>query len=306
MKQGFFFHLFLQQRTNYTMTDNKNNNSCAPIKKRHNPQAYIPAIYFPNWLAQIPISKLSMNAKVVYGRLCQWADKSGRVDRSTLQLCEELGMTKSPMDRALKELRDVGLIGTYQVEKGGVNHFEFYEHEWMNEQINENLTYSHPTPNEVLPHTQIGVTPTPKQVSLKYKSNIINNNINNNTHSDCKDVPKAPKSKANSLSLSDLLKSNPHGIETPLIEEWIMIRKQKRAPITANAWERLNNKLSIIEKTLDFTAEDVFIRMVDRAWLTVEPEWFDNKFPQKPAIQKPAIDDTSWGKDFYVTNQLGF
>ena len=282
------------------MNNKNNNNSCNKTRNLHNPQAHISAIYFPNWLSQVPISKLSMNAKVIYGRLCQWANTSGRTDRSTLQLCEELGMTKSPVDRALKELRTVGLIGTYQVEKGGVNHFEFYEHEWMTEQISRNLTYSDPTPKQVLPHTSKGVTPTPKWVSLKYIN--INNNINNKGATS-NEVCKSPKNKCNSLTVDDLLNDNPHALEKELIEDWIKVRKGKRAIITTTAWRVINLNLTKIKNIFDILPSEAFTRMVASGWLSLKVEYFEER---KLYGNKKAIDNNDMNYSLGVRSEFGF
>ena len=125
--------------------------------KTHNPKAHAPAVYIPCWLIQIPSSQLSHQAKLLYGRLAQWSSAKGTVHRSIPQLVEELGMSKSTIDRTLKELKEVKLIGTYQVESGGINHYQFYDHEWMHAKINKNLEYQ----SSPIPHTTSGATPTP-------------------------------------------------------------------------------------------------------------------------------------------------
>ncbi len=132
------------------------NNSKSQIKT-HNPKAHAPAVYIPCWLIQIPSSQLSHQGKLLYGRLAQWSSAKGTVHRSLPQLVEELGMSKSTIDRTLKELKEVGLIGTYQVESGGINHYKFYDHKWMHVPINKNLEYQ----SHLSPHTTSGVTPTP-------------------------------------------------------------------------------------------------------------------------------------------------
>ena len=121
-------------------------------KKRsiYNPKSHSPSVYIPCWLIQVCSSKLSFAAKILYGRLSQWCNANGTVHRSVNQLSEEIGMPAKSVERVLKELRDVKLIETFRVHDGGVNHFAFLEHEWMNEPINQNLeyksteTYTHP------------------------------------------------------------------------------------------------------------------------------------------------------------------
>lgn len=112
-------------------------------KKAYNPKlGKLPdAVYIPSWLLQIPCSELSYQAKILYGRLAQWVNQNGLVYRSAKQLTHELGMSHSSVERTLKELRDVGLIGTYQTCSGGVNHYVFYEHNWMYVALHKNLQY---------------------------------------------------------------------------------------------------------------------------------------------------------------------
>lgn len=110
-------------------------------KKIHNPKSYAPAVYIPCWLIQVSIKLLSHGAKMTYGRLSQWATSDGTVYRSASQLSQELGCSVRSIEYHLRELKDVELIGTFQPQLGGVNHFEFYDHPWMHEPINDNLVY---------------------------------------------------------------------------------------------------------------------------------------------------------------------
>lgn len=127
----------------------------------YNPKAHAPAVYIPCWLIQVPADKLSYPAKILYGRLAQWSSAKGTVHRSVNQLSQEIGMPAKSVERILKELRDVGLIGTYRVTEGGVNHYQFFEHVWMNEPINENLEYkSSSNSNETPPLKSEGTPPS--------------------------------------------------------------------------------------------------------------------------------------------------
>ncbi len=155
-------------------------------KKLHNPKAYSPAVYIPCWLIQVSNQFLSHQAKLLYGRLAQWATEGGRVYRSIPQLSEELGCSKSTIDRGIKELKDCGLIGTFHPQKGGVSHFEFYDHDWMYAPIKEQLAYKSnnyiPTSDVTLPHVKSDVTPTSDVTSINIKEikrNIINKKLNN-------------------------------------------------------------------------------------------------------------------------------
>lgn len=171
-------------------------------KKLHNPKAYAPAVYIPCWLIQVPSNLLSHQAKLLYGRLAQWANESGKVFRSVPQLSEELGCSKSTIDRTIKELKHTGLIGTFHPSKGGVNHFEFYDHEWMYQPIKEQLSYksnkSDVTSDLTLPHVKCDVTPTSDVTFINIKE-IKRNKINNISTSN--EVPLQPENFAVSLDV---------------------------------------------------------------------------------------------------------
>lgn len=130
-------------------------------QKLHNPKSHAPAVYIPCWLIQVPSKLLSHAAKLLYGRLSQWATTKCTVHRSIPQLAQETGMEVRTIERHLKELRNAGLIGTYQAKAGGINHYQFYDHKWMHLPINENLTYgSSHSASPLPPDKRINTPPT--------------------------------------------------------------------------------------------------------------------------------------------------
>lgn len=170
----------------------KENTLIASERKLHNPKSHAPAVYIPCWLIQVSSNLLSSSAKILYGRLSQWSTTKGTVHRSIAQLCQEVGMSPRTLERTLKELRDVELIGTYQAEAGGVNHYQFYDHPWMYEPINDHLvyheSYPHPTAKYVgIPPSNVSV-PTDKCGGAKIKEIKVNNK------SFCANAQKKPKS----------------------------------------------------------------------------------------------------------------
>ena len=116
-------------------------NSTSSKRIRHNPKIHAPALYIPIWLIQVPVKKLSHGAKILYGRLSQWSNERGDVFRTVYDLSLELGMCESSVEKFLKELKDNNLIGIFHPQAGGINHYEFYDHEWMYEPIREQLVY---------------------------------------------------------------------------------------------------------------------------------------------------------------------
>jgi hypothetical protein len=151
-------------------------------RKIHNPKSHAPAVYIPCWLIQVPQHELSHLAKILYGRLAQWSNTKGVVSRSAPELAVEMGCHSRVIERGLKELRDIGLIETYQVHKGGVNSFIFLDHELMYRPLQDCLDYyEQHTPvdnsktNDLPPDKNVGTPPTKmsvppdKNVGLKYK-----------------------------------------------------------------------------------------------------------------------------------------
>jgi len=99
------------------------------MKERINPYNMFVGSFIPNWLLEQP--ELSSNAKLVYGRLCQFAGKDGRAFPTIETLSVKTGLSKSTAERALAELKDAKLI---DVERHGLNQpnsYFFLRHKWM-------------------------------------------------------------------------------------------------------------------------------------------------------------------------------
>lgn len=270
------------------MQTNNHNHSA---KKLHNPKAHTPSVYIPCWLIQVSNDHLSYAAKILYGRLAQWSNESGKVYRSTKQLAQEIGANPRTMEVYLKELRDVQLIGTFQPKKGGVNHFEFYDHEWMYAPINENLTYKSdtndsgnnqqdPPVNLRIPSRESADTPSVNSRNINIKE--IKRNKITNTRAIAQSVDKSFF-----LTAEDMIKDNPHCIDEQLINEWIVIRKKKKAPLTPTAWSRTNKTLNrLVDKGLN--ARDCFETMVANGWQGMEYRYFENELQPKKENKYPT------------------
>ena len=128
--------IYTMSKDNSTMNNlNVNNKNKLTVI---NPKSHDIGAVLYCWLLQIPSSQLSERAKILYSRLIHWCGVNGIVYRSSRQLSEEIGLSVRCIERTLKELRDVQLIGTYQIEAGGINHYKFYDHIWMHKKINKN------------------------------------------------------------------------------------------------------------------------------------------------------------------------
>lgn len=256
---------------NYTMSNNNNNTSS---RKLHNPKAHTPAIYIPCWLIQVNVKLISHGAKLLYGRLSQWANTKGKVFRAVHALAEELGVSVSAIERYLKELRDLNLIGTFQPQKGGINHFEFYEHEWMYIDINEHLSYKEDPPSDLtVPPVKCDGTPPSDLTAINIKKIKINKDIKTSIVS----------LEKKSLSLDFMLENNPHLITIALIQEWMSYRKK---PITTRVWNDMNN---IMEKLMDdgIYPEKAFETMLSGQWQGMQYRYFENEIAFLKKKNKP-------------------
>jgi hypothetical protein len=142
-------------------------------QKLHNPKSHAPAVYITCWLLQVSIQLISPGAKILYGRLSQWASSSGIAYRSISQLAIEMGCSERSAEEYLRELKTVKLIGTYHPQAGGLNHYEFYDHPWMHEPIKEQLVYKEdkftPPHHGVVPTTSTCGTPPHHSVDINNK-----------------------------------------------------------------------------------------------------------------------------------------
>ena len=212
------------------MTNNKS-------KILHNPKSHAPAVYIPCWLIQVPNSLLSYAAKILYGRLAQWSNENGDVFRSYNQLSQEIGSSKRSINEYLRELRECGLIGTHHPQAGGLNHFEFYEHEWMHEKINPFLCYKSeidPEQDSALPRA--GFCSTPEQDSAR---------INN------KEIKEIKEREPQKQNLDIIRKSNPFAVLLP--DSYLITQQQLNSEclIDKRALESFELKFGKLEITYE-------------------------------------------------------
>ena len=241
-------------------------------KKLHNPKSFAPAVYIPCWLIQVSIKLLTNGAKMLYGRLSQWASSDGTVYRSIPQLAEELGCSERSIEEYLRELKEVKLIGIFHPKAGGVNHYEFYNHDWMHEPIKDQLTYKEdkitPPHHSVVPTTSECGTPPHPSVDINIKE-IKRNKKDIYIHSH----PKT-KIKKIQFGLEDILKNNPYQIPEKIICDWLTIRGKHI--VTETAWNIINKELKkCVEE--DIQPIEAFEIMVSRNWRSLKIDWLLSK-----------------------------
>lgn len=229
-------------------------------KKLFNPKSHAPAAFIPCWLLQVSISFITPGSKLLYGRLSQWSNATGKVYRSTYQLSQELGTSTRQIERQISELKKLGLIGTFHPQAGGINHFEFYEHDWMFEEINDNLVYkSDPPPSmSVPPDIHGGTLPT-------YKADI---NI------------KEIKEIKDLISIPDSSKSGKNKIKDYQKDKRFMrfYSAYPRKEDPRDAWKAFKSIVGDDDVLLNQILNDLEIRK------TTHSQWQDKQFIKYPAV----------------------
>lgn len=255
------------------------NSNITSIKKLHNPKSHAPAVYIPCWLIQVPLQNISHLSKLVYGRLSQWSQNDGTVYRSCPQLAKELGTNKSSIERSLKELRQIGLIGTFQPQAGGLNHFVFYDHEWMYAPITKELTYENcvdnltdPTSEVTAPHVRSDGTPTSDLTAINIKEiKEIKKDINK--HSSFVDK------KQNQYSFEFLEfweTTNKKGSKHHAYKAWRSLKLDKRLNEIKELWQSYYQN--------DFKNREQRFRPNISTWLNSHP-WDDDNISSSPSQQ---------------------
>lgn len=97
--------------------------------------------------------------------------------------------------------------------------------------------------------------------------------------------PKPKRPKPESFGLDALLNDNPHGIDAQHLEDWIKVRKSKRAAITKTTWNKINRTLSTIERETQIKPCDAFETMVASGWQSIELQYFLGKTAPVPKTQ---------------------
>jgi len=75
-------------------------------------------------------------------------------------------------------------------------------------------------------------------------------------------------------SVETLNNNNPHKIPEQMLEDWIVIRKQKKAKITKTTWDKLNKTLTEIHTELRIDPIKAFETMVANSWQSLEVKYF--------------------------------
>ena len=99
------------------------------IGDRFNPYKEFTGIWTPNWLMER--KEISAKAKLVYGRLCQYAGPNGKCYPRRETIARVCGLSIRKVDRAIKELKKEKLIAVERQGFNKPNSYYFLIHPWI-------------------------------------------------------------------------------------------------------------------------------------------------------------------------------
>jgi hypothetical protein len=118
------------------------------MTERFNPFGCYIGLFIPNAISQCP--DLSAAAKLVYGRLCQYAGRNGEAFPKQTTLADEVGLQRRRVQQVLEELETFGLIES-SVPKGAkklmhaTNRYYFLEHKILKDSTKLAPPGAHPS-----------------------------------------------------------------------------------------------------------------------------------------------------------------
>lgn len=88
---------------------------------------------------------------------------------------------------------------------------------------------------------------------------------------------KQKKPRNTGYTIEELKTDNPHNIPERMLEEWLDIRKDKKARVTQTAWDKVNSTLVKINNELQIKPQEAFKTMVANCWQSIEVKYFKDE-----------------------------
>lgn len=249
---------------------------------------------------------LTVNELKLYMIIRSFIDTRHEVFASNQYFADRLKVTKRTAERCVSSLIEKEIIFTYYVNRQRYLTI-FKNHPAVACDANEIEPSGGPT--DVSRGTDTRVEGN-RHKCRSSNSKIINtNNINkkrknikkekneNESHKDSEErsVTKYQETlypmpdTARALTSNNLTTDNPHNIPAEMIKDWLTVRKNKKQPVTATAWKRLNSQLAKCSDPIE-----AFEIMVTHGWTSLNHDWIDNmKKNTKSSISK-QVENTNW------------
>lgn len=109
---------------------------------------------------------------------------------------------------------------------------------------------------------------------------------------------KTAKQSVSAFGLINMLAENPHNLDEQLVTDWLALRKQKKAAVSATVWAALNAELTKCQLG-GVSASSAMTEALMAGWQGFKAEWIINRLKDagRSTGQKasgPDFDDTSW------------
>lgn len=180
------------------------------------------------------------------GLLCFMLSKPDNWDYSLIMMSEELNLSLHKIRKLLKELEQKGYLKNERIREKGC---------FVSSKITVFEKPRVEKPRVVKPYVE-----KPRVVNLtKISTDIINNTELNNTK---EKIYKKFDFKKSLLS---------YGFKKNLVDEWLLVRRNKRASQTETAYNRF---IKEIERS-DYDKNEVLKIMVENSWQGFKNEWID-------------------------------
>ena len=194
--------------------------------------------FIPNWLMRRP--EVAPSAKLVYGRLCQYAGRDGIAYPALDTLAAEVGVTRRHVCRIINDLETLGLIQRKQQTRdngaSSTNIFSFIKHVWLS---GGGVTPM--SPRGVTSMSPGGVTSmSPKEVHVLRESK--ERNINQQPHSRSRTEGHPETDVAGGDGFVDLTQTQNQTLATPEPnpQHPIPVPGHKPAQISTEAYETVS------------------------------------------------------------------
>jgi hypothetical protein len=108
---------------------------------------------------------------------------------------------------------------------------------------------------------------------------------------------KAKSAEDSAFGKTQMLNDNPFGLSEQSIDDYLKLRKTKRAPVTGRVWVNVNAALAKCAAA-GIQAEAAIELAVLNGWQGFEADWIIDRLTRKPAQQRQA----SSAPDFFSTD----
>lgn len=227
----------------------------------------------PSFFANDDLADIDPLGRLLFIGLWTLADREGRLeDRPRRIKAEVLPYDDCDVDSLLNDLQQHGFILRYEVgEQGYIQVLSFTKHQ--NPHVKESASsIPEPTGHQTSPvQEQYSPPPEPGQAGLIPDSGfpLADSGSQREVGTPAAQPavsPKKAKSKVAELTISDLVAL---GVDALVAEEFLTIRKKKRAPLTSLALAGIRREAEDVGWTINQTLR----KCVERGWQGFEASW---------------------------------